>query len=235
MNYKKKLLIVGDSFGTSMGHAVNKDCWFNHELLTQDFDITNLCSPGACQLYIHNKFLDNYKNYNNVLYLITSPIRITYNDHSGRVYHITSDMVRLDYEIVNAPSHVTKKKLQTIRDYFTDIMQHDLYDYASLGMINDAKKKFPNITLVPGFGNKFNDHQSLTLLDFSNKELAIWGLGLEAFRFGEPRAAHLTDENNHMVAKWIKDRLDGNVYDLSWDMFITPTFEDKKKYFPKYC
>jgi hypothetical protein len=115
---KPKLLICGDSFAADWTKKYPGSGWPN--LLTQDFDVTNLAQAGCSQYKIWlqlESMLDRLDEFACVLVSHTSPYRIYVKQHPVHYndpLHHSSDLIYID--IVDKQKH--NQDLDVIVEWF---------------------------------------------------------------------------------------------------------------------
>jgi len=229
-----KLLIVGDSFGCSLGSKGIRP-WFEHPELEKNYHITNLSVPGNSQQEIHKDFLKNYFHFEKIIYIITSTGRHTWTDHRGIKHYITGNISSLERFIDLETDKDVKEKLIHIKSYYLNFFDKDVFRYATLGMLTDVKNIKADTILLPGFS--YQEMPDLKNIESGFSLSRIADAELKAFKLEhdtmgpERRPAHLTQENNDILAQWIIDTLAGSDRQLKTDDFIIPKYEEKFKYF----
>lgn len=234
---KKKLLIVGDSYGCKLSSDEKKfQGWFVNKLLMDTYDVTNLCEPGNSQLAIHRDFVSNQNNFDKVVYIVTSSNRHTWTDHKNNVHREAGHVQHLKDSIKKEFDPINKLKKNILLGYYTHFLDHDLFDYASSAIITEALELRPDILLLHCFWSKLT--KKLTGSNFyiskiSNQELVSMGINSDYLPI-DTRPAHLTQENNDILAKFIYEKLNGSKRNLKIEDFIIPLYIDRKKYFENF-
>ena len=188
---KPKLLIVGDSFGS----PVKADYRTWYDILSDTYQVTNLCQSGIGQYKIHQQLLSvDLKNFNLILVIATSPYRLHATNNpfykSDHKSHSSCDFLYSDVE-----SKMPDPNAEKILWWFKNIVDldycrfiHSLLIKESINHCLSCEKK----VLVLNFLS--DDFRHEKCLDFCK----LW----KKYR-GETN--HLTSQGHQIIAEKIKN------------------------------
>ena len=162
-----KLAIFGDSFGddTSVWPNPHLDVgpsWIDY-LRNQNIDIDNYSLGGTSLFHSHQKFMLNYQKYDKIVFLVTSPGRIS----------VPMDDTTKDFNPGSLERHLKlcvnverKIILNAIRDYFIYVKNDTFDEIVHKLLIEDILTKHNDMLMIPCFEKSGIDHQ-MHFLDIS--------------------------------------------------------------------
>ena len=243
----KKLLIIGDSFVVAYGP--NKEHSWVYKL-KEHFLVTNLAVSGSGVYWSYQKFLEHYeKDYDLIIWAVSDPMR-------GYIPDTKTDIPTLSHF---SPMYCDKQFLhqlmqkgekippsnvlvyECLDSYYYVLDEKKEYTTASL-MIEDAKRKKPDMLILGCFGPYVKKHHSCKYArpDLFNNELALADLQFmeEDFwiqnqkisrkklnkRLGhyDTRVCHLSIENNQMMYDKILGWTNTGEFTLTEDDWCEP-------------
>lgn len=229
-----KIGLFGDSYAcltTGIGEA-----WFENQLILDKYQLVSFAKKGSDISWSYQEFLKNHHMFEQNIFIVTQSTRHHF-ELSGKRYFV-SNYDTIDQILKNVHDLKPKKILNSLKDHYMYTMSIDLYDFGLAGMVERLKEIRPNTIFIYGFYN--HSIEKITGSDFylsqvSMMELEKLGVDWDWMRstsHPEARSAHMTKENNHIFAKYVRDRLDGLDVNISLDSFVNPMPEDYGKYFP---
>lgn len=232
----KTLGIFGDSFAAPSGLR-DSPCWFDY--LTDQYNIVNFAKTGSSIYYSYTKFLENYKNLDRIIFVVTAAERIWLKNLPNQRYsHITGSAYLT--ETLNSNSGkdlITVENLQAARQFYMYLSDDRLHDFKALAMLKNIKKNREDTLLITGISNsteiqEFIGHEH-SLTSISALELKVmsdinhWS---QFNKYLDTRNCHLTDENNKILGYQVLKWLDTNTVNINLDEFEIPLH---RKHFQK--
>jgi Ni,Fe-hydrogenase I large subunit len=191
-------------------------------------DATVFAQSGSDLYYSYNQFINNHKQYEKCIFVVTSPLRYSTNIKSW--IHTASIE-----DATEAQNFVTdkniKKYYKVLADFFENIYYKDIerIELLNLAMLDSIRQKRPDTMFI----NSFPDLK--TVYDL---ELKSWNSNHEESqdytKYFDLRQCHMTNDNNKILADYIKENLEVSGYlDISKINWKRPTLEEKDQYLVK--
>jgi hypothetical protein len=225
-----KIGIFGDSFGDDYNlwptpYIDVGPSWVDY-LRSQNIEIDNYCSAGSCLFYSYQNFISNYQKYDKIIFLVTSPGRITVQMEDKRNEDWFS-FSQVENELKHCFDVARKIKLNAIRDYFIYVKNSTFDDVVHKLLIEDISKKHNDILMLPCFGHSGISNQT-PLIDLAAFEAKFWNMKEllpNSDTEYDARKCHLCDENNLMLGQEMYNWIKTGSYSLKQENFKTPTKE----------
>ena len=229
----KTVAIYGDSFGdgyvypdskgvTSKG-AINIESWWP-TILARKMQVKrlhNFCAGGSPFYFTYETFLNNYKDYDINIVLVTEPFRYTKKVklptvQSGNTFY-GSNVNQLEYYKKTYDLMPFEKSI--IDDLVTWHMVKDkMYmDTAHRLMIDHIERLTPSTLIIPCFKHSYNLNNGLNdFLSYQLDSLNITYNDLDKYTENkEVMSCHFTPEMNKVVAERVLNRLNTGQWDWS--------------------
>jgi hypothetical protein len=223
-----KIGIFGDSFADDRTMWVEhfKDVgpsWIDY-LRDQNIEIDNYAFGGSGLYFSYEKFISNFQKYDKIIFLVTTPGRISLPDEDGKYSHWYGPAM-VEKDLATCFNYNKKVRLNAVRDYFMyvkndkfDNLVHDL-------LIEDISKKHDSILMIPCF-DRSRIHGRVPFMTIAEFEAAFWNLtdalphspGLQ-----DARKCHMCEENNLMVGEEVFNWVKTDKFNLDPKKFKTPT------------
>lgn len=234
MDKNLKIAVFGDSYGARAftGHADHLS-W--PEMLAQDgYNITSYCENGSSLDFAYMTFLQQYKQYDVVIFLATYPDRIllppTVPDFTGNDRHLAPTTVDSKEQLTqkfisdqrymsdNAPQlREYLRILNAAKEYFAHLHWMHLAIEKGNAILARVKKLAPN-SLILSNNNCYYEEldnplelSQLTRLEYANVAVPEWP---------DPLHCHMTQTNNRIFASKIAEWLETGVLSVSTDDFV---------------
>jgi hypothetical protein len=225
-----KIGIFGDSFADD--HTVwpehFKDVgpsWIDY-LRDQNIEIDNYAFGGSGLYFSYEKFISNFQKYDKIIFLVTSPGRISLPDKDGKCSHWYGPAM-VEKDLATCVDYNKKVRLNAVRDYFMyvkndkfDNLVHDL-------LIENISKKHDSILMIPSFTHS-RIRSPMPFVSISEFEAAFWNL-TEILpndkNLYDARKCHMCEENNLMVGEEVFNWVKTDKFNLDPKKFKTPTRE----------
>lgn len=243
-----KLVIYGDSFAKSSGFAQHLNhelakpnlCWSGSSILTDNYEIDNFSSHGGDFYSYYDMFINNHEKYDRIVFIVTDHTRIGFeykNKHfclSG-LHNFEQDR---DWAIQHFDNEFDKLKVnelfESARIHIMYTIRDKLYEAGTARLIKEIQEIRPDAVIIPAFENQYLDKEIFNdffLCQVHNMETYIYNISDNFNQFLDLRPAHMSIENNEILANYVYNRLQGNNMKLSLDMFVKPKPEEKTRYF----
>ena len=229
-----KIAIYGDSFGYEhpifgIDHPKLKEInpsWVT--LLRKDYSIDNFCYPASDLYFSYNNFISNYKKFNLNIFIATNPHRLSVK-HGDKFIH-NSGLNSAESKLETDTDLTRKKVHKAAVDYFL-YLQDDERDIVLSTLIKDSVKTLDkNCIIIDAFGKDglFN----ITLMENETWSITPSYTLLDSFL--DLRYCHMTEENNYILYNLINNCIKNQSnFEFNLSNFITPTFDERKKYLIK--
>ena len=223
----KTLAIFGDSYARKDASDINEKAWYN---FMHDYDVSNFGESGTDLWFSYNLFLKNHQRFDNIIFLVTAPHRLTLTNPNIRIYpnqNYTTAYIKL--ETTTGKEH---EQYKILVDYYDLIHNKEKEEQLHQLMIDDAKRIRTDAIIYPCFDNIWSNEVTLySITHFEDKILGLDDdLRTKFYRKGlrDSRACHMTEENNKIVAEFFLSKLNGKSAILG--KLIEPT-EQLKYYY----
>jgi len=221
----QKLAIFGDSYAKKDASDIQERSW--HDFI-DTYEVTNFGEPGTDLWFSYNLFLKNYASFDKVIFLITSPYRITLTNPNIVIYpnqNYTTASVKVET--------ATGKELEQYKavvSYYEYIRDKEKDEQLHQLMVDNIKRLCPTAIVYPCFKdswyNAWNHETALySITEFEDSFLGMNDqIRKEFYRRGlrDSRACHLTEDNNRLVATMFLERLQGKESYIQLDQLIKP-------------
>lgn len=204
----KTLAIFGDSYARKDGSDINEKSW--PEFLT-GYEITNFGDPGTDLWFSYNLFLKNHQTFDNIIFLVTSPHRLTLCNPNVKIYpnqNYTMASIKLESAI-----GIENKQYKVIVDYYNLIHNNEKEEQLHQLMIDSVNQLRADAIIYPCFNNTWSKEIPLyTITQFEDKFLELDDNTRNNFYskgIRDSRACHMTEANNKVVAELFLSRLNG--------------------------
>jgi hypothetical protein len=210
-----KLGIFGDSYATQVDYHVG-DSWV--KLLSSNFDTTVYAKQGASGYWIYQQFLDNYKKYDKIIYVVTYPLRLSTSFTTVSSVQYLDYVIEKNKKMFNLWGETQQIVIRAIRDYLKFAMtdteiekQHVLWHNL---MIDKVKQSGKDILFIPAFSYPNTDFEKIIVLhDITRMENNVWGADWVNYKelynqWSDNRQCHLTVENNKILHRIVFDKIE---------------------------
>jgi hypothetical protein len=222
-----KIAVYGDSFGginliNILGD--NKDrgkSWV--EVLGKKHDVTNFSAGGTSLFYSYEIFLQQNKNFDYNIFLITEPNRLTLNNVDNEHFkHFNLAMLDVFSKVTeNSNTGNDKKVIDALLGYYSYIHNQKYIDICHDLMINNIININHNSLLIPCFPTSMSGKTSLVeitdyelldqVLNLKRNGYEPWKLIDNKWTFADYRKCHLSEENNIILANIVDNSIINNL------------------------
>ena len=238
-----KIAVYGDSFGDDTGqwpHRYNDvgPGWTQLLGMTGNNVVSNHSEGGASLFYSFNQFKDTHAEHDRIIFMITSPDRITLeiDDFSYRArsfkHHPSYDqVVKWKEQLVKInPRSRGIAQLSALEQYFL-LVKNDEYDTDCQRLMLDAIKKIrPDTIIIPCFHTSIPNltHDALCAVGhmeveyLCNDKYIRLHNQLHSTRV-DARKCHMSEENNFIFYRKMIKFLSGEPVHIDINDFVKPT------------
>lgn len=215
-------------FGDSFAHKDWKQRIWWRELATMGHDITSYGEGGSSILFsaLHvDKYAENY-DFN--IWVVSAPGRISFvREHSDNFLHAIAPARATTWTSHTDFTPLEERKLNAVKEWFVYLMDFEQETLIGESVARWLLAKHKNLMLVPGFSQPLSD-TTFNLRAVSDWELTAYLSDSEIKKFYDnyidQRAAHLSDENNKILAELINQNLNpGSIFQTEYSNFRIPT------------
>lgn len=226
-----KIAVYGDSFGGINLTNIPDDnedrgkSWV--QVLSEKYNVTNFSEGGSSLFYSYEIFLQQNKNFDYNIFLITEPNRLTLNNVNDHLKHFNLTMLELFNQVAkNSTIEEDKKIINAILGYYSYIHDQKYIDTCHALMVNSIISINQNSLIIPCFPTSIPDKTSLVeitdyeLLDqvlyLKDNGYEPWKLIDNKWTFADYRKCHLSEENNRILANIIDNSITNktNILDI---------------------
>ena len=245
---KETLLILGDSYADpreGLRDYTGKS-WTKLLEESNDYEVVNKAAGGSSLYYSYTQFNQLCNEFNKIMLVVTHPGRLYCpiiggcNCWSSSAHHTSSFWLERNKERIKEkhPTNIAAiRQLDAIRDYFLYIQDYSKDQEMDQLMLDDMKRRRPDIVLVPAFKDSWYkpDHPTLWLDQISLMEIQHYNISYDDLRstsgYVDCRKCHMSEKNNQILyeksLKWLK----GDPVEFDISEFEKST-EPREKYFP---
>jgi len=245
--------IYGDSFADQRSFFTgtnNSLHWA--ELLGEKYTIKNYGEGGSSLLYSYYQFINNHKNYDFNIFVVTSPGRLWIDNQElmdtgvmGNGFFPGISSVEFSRLIMSKNRDLSWNKKRLVEQTLSSIESYYLiwrsYQQELLihqAILNDISRMMANTLIIPAFPESFNRKEKFySLTDISNMELSTkgffdrfpdgWGTFISKTRMlADYRKGHFSPENHEILYKKIDQHIVSKTtgeLQIDLDDFVVPS------------
>ena len=245
MSKKTNIAIIGDSFGDDKG------CWPHRwsdvgpgwpELLSKnpDYSVENLSEGGASFWYCYQKFLGIYKDFDQIIFMVTQPGRLTKfipNFSEGAPaykHHPNLEQVLRWKKLVIEKNRISEAliNLEAIENYFLYVKNDEYDEHVQWLFVEKIKRLKPNTVIVPCFYDSIKTLTTTPLCEVGHNELIQLHDGLDLKKIykklqddgrSDARKCHMSEENNYVFYRLMLKFLQGVPVQINPNIFFRPS------------
>lgn len=243
-----KIAIYGDSFANSQEHNAPGDLidrgksWVEH--LSEIHEVFNFSCSGSSLFYSYKLFLENNKNFDYNIFLITEPNRITlpYNpslttdNEPGLTEHINLNIVNSFSRFSDNNNH--NIIISALKSYYSLIHNMEATKIFHNLMVNDIKRLNQNTIVIPCFRYSTPlmeiSLNCISAYEYDNSVImkTLWKNRYYTWKhiedengkwtFNDYRKCHLNEENNKILSTIINNAIINKqqTIDLDLNQFV---------------
>jgi hypothetical protein len=224
----QKLAIFGDSYAKKDATDILEKSW--HEFI-EGYEITNFGVTGSDLYTSYNLFLNNYKEFDHIIFLVTSPHRISLTSPNTIIYpHQNYNSAKIRSKVASGSE---LEQYQAVINYYELLTDQNKDKRLHQLMVNDIIRLAPRTILYPCFWDSWYnvDIKDFPLYSVTQFEDQFWGMNDEKRndfylkKLRDSRACHMTESNNRLVATMFVDRLQSKDSSIRVDHLFEPRQE----------
>lgn len=228
-----KIAIFGDSYAASTGPT----SWGSFLATMNNCQVENFAKRGTSLFYSYLKFIDNYKNFDVIVFLVTAP---------GRLHHPEQAIPNLfsaEYRLKNGPHPPGVEELiKASIQYYLHLQNSEFDSFVHLSIIEKilklSEEENKKLIMLPAMGESKNmeimHHADpdffLDWVNFHERKhfrIPISGMSFERTRLQN----HITDVNNLIFAKLLTRIINGEELIIKGTDFDICPDEDPNIYY----
>ena len=224
-----KIGIFGDSF------ADDYNLWPSHfegvgpswieYIRDQDIEVDNFSFGGSGLYYSYEKFISNFQKYDKIIFLVTTPGRISleHNEEYGHWYSLT----QVQKELKTCFEYNKNVRLNAVYSYFKYIKNNNFDNLVQDMLIERISKTHNSMLMIPSFDHS-RIQELMPFVKISEFEASFWNLTdvlPNNENLHDARKCHMCEENNLMVGEEIFNWIKTDKFNLDPKKFKTPTRE----------
>jgi hypothetical protein len=225
--------IFGDSYADEFAHTdiANYPSWIDLLRERTRLNVTSYGTMGSSLWFSYKKFIENHKNFNQVIFVVTLPGRLTVPDYINVSKNSSKHINKLEsVEFILKNKHFSstqeKNALLAAKSYFEylfDIKRENTFHSLLIEKIKSIRRDALLLYVHD------NDPNTITLSKISKREVIGSGLSEDLFhKGGDRRVCHFCKENNYILANkiinWVYKK--EKTVELKLEDFVIP---DKKE------
>ena len=224
-----KIGIFGDSF------ADDYNLWPSHfegvgpswidYIRDQNIEVDNYAYGGSGLYYSYEKFISSFEKYDRIIFLVTTPGRITVARDGEYGHWFNINQVEKELEVCF--DYEKKIRLNAVYNYFKYIKNDQFDNLVHDLLIDHISKKHDTILMLPSLESSRINNQ-IPLSAISKFEADFWNLSEvipHSRDLFDARKCHMCEENNLMIGKEIFNWIETDKFSLDSKKFKTPTRE----------
>ena len=228
-----KIAIFGDSYAASTGPT----SWGSLLATMNNCEVKNFAKRGTSLFYSYLRFIENYINFDVIVFLVTAP---------GRLYHDEQSIPNLfsaEYRLKNGPhSPEVEALIKASMQYYLHLQHFEFDKFVHLSIIekivNLSKENNKKLIMLPALGESKN----MEIMPYSGggffldriniEERKHFGVSHEGMHFEKARLQnHISDTNNLIFAKLISRIINGEELKVYAEDFNYYPDEDPNIYY----
>ena len=218
-----KIGIYGDSFASS---GDKETSWGNQ--LNKFYTVENHGRAMTSVEWSVDKFVNTYKNYDKIVFVVTQPSRMYFPEHPKYPHWtpFTHDLIK------NLNKQMRVEYENYIRFTLKYVHNDNMLMLKQTAYLNLVKTLQPQTLFISAFANCIEDYDMLTLTDISGLDMinpkSLNYLHSVFEQNSDTRACHMNATNNLILSKKIKHWIETDEFDLyNIDDFFIPYNRDE--------
>jgi len=228
-----KIAIFGDSYAASTGLT----SWGSLLSTMNRCQVENFARRGTSLFYSYLKFIENYKNFDIIVFLVTAP---------GRLYHEEAipNLSSVEYRLKTCEpyQHKEQELFKAAIQYYLHLQDSKFDNFVHIALIEKIVKlsieNDKKLIMLPSLGESKN----IEIMKYSGLEFFLDYVNVEERKhFGIPDNRmylerlrlqnHITDENNLVFAKLLTRIINGEEFKINRSDFNPCPDEDPNLYY----
>ena len=210
--------IFGDSYSANTENN-NTKSWTDH--LKEKHDVVNYSVSGSSLFFSLRLFENNHALYDKIIFVVTCPGRWLLDDNSAvrEKLKLITGLRNCEFKMNTLSLSIEELTVyKAVKDYFLHVQNTQFDNYVHNLMVEEIKRKRPDVILIPSFIDSFNN-VTASIRDIQAKEDKAWGV---EYVQEDTRHCHMTEENNKIFASKVEKWLDGEQVNIDINDYVTP-------------
>jgi hypothetical protein len=219
-----KIGVFGDSFANS---KTPNNIWWKYLASNYQHDVECFGEAGSGLVFSARQIVDLYKNYDLVIWCVTSPNRLTVW-HRSNFKEIAVHVTGRHHK--SYPDPEIQEKINVAEQYLTQVFDWPDGEFVGQCIMDFVKSKVPNLLIVPSFATPVyynKDTIGFNLFDLCLKETAAYfpdGRGIAEIQdeYHDRRTGHFTTQTHQKLAELISKSLTPGIFTADYENFSRP-------------
>ena len=219
-----KIGIFGDSFADSQ---TTKDIWWKYLNSYYHHDVECFGESGSSIVFSARQIIDLYKNYDLIIWCVTSPNRLTIWHRTifkETAVHITGRHHK------NHPDPEIQEQINIAEQYLTRVFDWPDGEFVGQCVVEFVKSKVSNLLIIPSFPAPIYQDAAkakFNLFDLYCKETVNYFPGDQEIaeildEYHDQRAGHFTTQTHQTLAKILTESLTPGIFETEYSNFLPP-------------
>lgn len=227
-----KIGVFGDSFASLKFEQNTTPSWV--DILSEKYDVTNFALPSSNLYYSTNKFIDNSRSFDKIIFVVTVPGRLHFPDwvtvDNRFKFAAGHAIAEWQLKLNNSTNQLTDTEIKAFKaviEYYTYLDDVKFNNFIQQLMVNKIIDSRPDAIVLPVSKSSYGEPKlmhSASLADIFDKENQAWGITATDLlnNCRDFRNCHMTAENNLVLANKVEQWLGGEPVEIKLDEFVTP-------------
>ena len=235
-----KIGIFGDSWASEFLDEPHNYLGWPEILAKQPgYEVTNFAVPGSSLYYSYKEFLENYKNYDINIFLITSYGRMYVQSmpeaNQKKIAKHIPNLINIGIrkKQLTATMNQVMKIYDAMEKYY-EYIQNDEYDaLVDKALVYHAKSISTNTIFIPCF-HGYDEFSLIDLFEMENHSIGVYekysskniylNIEYDGKMLTDTRVCHMTKVNNELFAEKLIKAIEEKNYSFKFSMadFIAP-------------
>jgi hypothetical protein len=221
-----KIGIFGDSYADEDIHndIAKYPSWVKLLRSNKHFEINSFGMSGTSLYYSYKQFLNNHKNFDKIIFVVTVPGRIMIPEYiavpenNELLRHINNAKISLEHFKKSTTLEFKNACIaaKMYYEYLFDLEKEELYHRL---MVEEIKRIRSDVIIVYTASPIIGE---VSLSEISKREITGANLPIKLFFSNDRRMCHLSKENNIRLANLAERWINGEAVNLKFEDFIVP-------------
>lgn len=233
-----KVAVFGDSYADELINRMDSGypSWIEVLRTKYKLDIKSFGTSASSLYYSYKKLLEHKDEFDKVIFVSTSPCRITVPDniqvsdkrfkHLNSIYTTQHNISAIEKGSMYG-SELDLKILKAAENYFFYLHDNDREDLFHRMLVEKIKKDHPDVVFVNTISDWKNNESGLSCIAL--REISENGLDKESFAFHDLRMCHLSKTNNEILAANMFSWIHGKPVVINLEDYEVPPKEEIMK------
>lgn len=211
-----KIGVFGDSFADKTWHT---DIWWRQLGTVHNHQVECFGECGASILFSAQQINKSAKNYDLVIWALTTPGRFSLQDKIKTVH------VKNSQDAHSALDLHVQKQINICQDYLAYVFDWEQENFVGESIALHLQEKYKNIMILPCFPVPLSTAFNLYQLSEQEAQGYFPGKSIPDIytEYQDLRPGHITLDNQCILAKLINENLQAGIFQTSYSNFVKPS------------